>query len=77
MSFGGQPGMGGGMGGGQMDMFQMQVAFKLMNGALSECFVDCANDFRSPQLTDSEKRCVQNCTARYFKSTQLIGNMQQ
>ena len=77
MSFGGQPGMGGmGGGGGQMEMFQAQVAFKLMNGAISGCFSDCATDFRSPKMTDSEQVCVKNCTARYFASTQLMGKME-
>lgn len=79
MSFGGQQSFGGpgGMGGGRMDMMQAQMAMKMMNTAISECFSDCAQDFRSPALTDSEKMCAQNCANRYFKSTTLMAQAMQ
>ena len=75
MSFGGQP--GGGMGGGpDQNAFAMQISFKIMNAALSDCFGDCAQDFRSPSLSDAEKTCLQNCTARYFSSAELMSAVQ-
>ena len=37
MSFGGAPG-----GGIDQNQFAMQISFKIMNAALSDCFGDCA-----------------------------------
>ena len=38
-------------GGNQQQMMGMMVTMKIMNNALNECFTDCVNDFRSPDLS--------------------------
>lgn len=36
------------------------------------CFLDCANDFTTRKVLDSESSCSLNCMEKYLKMTQRI-----
>ena len=47
--------------------------FLLTYNKLSQfCFTDCANDFSTKKITDSEDRCAMNCMGVYLKVTQRL-----
>jgi len=73
MSFGGR---GGAPAGGYDDMAQM-ASMHMMMGIMKSCFADCIGDFRSSDLSQGEKTCIQNCSRRMAGSYEVVAQAQQ
>ena len=50
--------------GGQYDEMAQLASMNMMMGILKSCFADCINDFRSSDLAQGDKTCLQNCARR-------------
>ena len=72
MSFGGR----GGAPNQYDDMAQM-ASMNMMMGIMKSCFADCVADFRTSDLSASEKNCVQNCSRRMAGSYEVVAQAQQ
>ncbi len=69
----------GGRGGAQNqydDMAQM-APMHMMMGIMKSCFSDCIADFRSSDLSQNEKSCLQNCSRRMAGSYEVVAQAQQ
>ena len=55
---------------------EQKLQFEMVFGVISGCFTDCVNDFKSNELTDSEKTCLGNCAARNAGIQELIMQVQ-
>ena len=64
-------------GGAEVNEMSMTISYKFMNNNLRDCFNDCANDFRSGELSSSEVTCIKNCGQRSFAALNLLQTMQQ
>jgi hypothetical protein len=63
-------------GGGQNALdqkIQLEMVFSLINN----CFNDCVNDFRSGELSSSEKTCLSNCAQKSTGTQNLLMEVQQ
>ena len=58
------------------DMAQM-ASMQMMLGIMKTCFADCIGDFRSGDLSQTEKTCVQNCSKRMAGSYEVLAQTQQ
>ena len=68
--------MQGGFGGDAQEM-SMKISFRMMNDTMAGCFKDCVTDFRSSELSGSEKTCLGNCATRSFGLMQVFGELQE
>ncbi len=71
MSFGGR----GAPQGGYDEIAQM-ASMQMMMGIMKSCFNDCIGDFRAPDLSQSEKTCLQNCSKRMAGSYEVVAQAQ-
>eukprot|EP00164_Ancoracysta_twista_P007017 GFYU01009883.1.p1 GENE.GFYU01009883.1~~GFYU01009883.1.p1 ORF type:complete len:103 (-),score=42.13 GFYU01009883.1:193-501(-) len=55
-----------------LEEIQMDDMLQLYNTLASKCFTQCANDFRTPNLTGKETKCVDTCVEKFLKHTQRI-----
>ena len=74
MSFGGR---GGQAPPNQYDDMAQLASMNMMMGIMKSCFADCVTDFRSSDLAQGEKTCVQNCSRRMAGSYEVVAQAQQ
>ena len=69
MSFGGR---GQQQGGNNYDEMAQMASMNMMMGIMKSCFADCVGDFRSSDMSGSEKTCIQNCSRRLAGSYEVV-----
>ena len=74
MSFGGR-GAPQQQQGGYDEMAQM-ASMHMMMGIMKSCFADCIGDFKSSDLSQNEKGCLQNCSRRMAGSYEVVAQAQ-
>ncbi len=67
----------GGRGGNQYDDMAQLASMNMMMGIMKSCFNDCVGDFRSSDLSQSEKTCIGNCSKRMAGSYEVVAAAQQ
>eukprot|EP00347_Sterkiella_histriomuscorum_P004195 403361383 len=72
MSFGGQ-----GQGQGQYDEMAQLASMHMMMGIMKTCFNDCIQDFRTADLQQTDKNCLQNCSKRMAGTYEVVAQAQQ
>ncbi|CDW79801.1 UNKNOWN [Stylonychia lemnae] len=68
MSLGGQ---------GQYDEMAQLASMHMMMGIMKSCFGDCINDFKTNDLGQNEKNCLQNCAKRMAGTYEVVAQAQQ
>jgi len=48
-----------------IETIQLRDQMCLFNDLVTKCFDECVNSFRSKTLTESEKKCIGNCTNKF------------
>lgn len=67
----------GGRGGNQYDEMAQMASMHMMMGIMKNCFADCIGDFRSADLSQNEKTCIQNCAKRSANTYEVVAQAQQ
>ena len=67
----------GGRGGNQYDEMAQMASMNMMMGIMKSCFNDCVADFRTTDLSNNEKNCIQNCSKRMASSYEVVAQAQQ
>lgn len=52
---------------------QMKDFLRLYSSLVERCFADCVNDFTSQSLTSKEQTCVLNCSEKFLKHSERVG----
>ncbi len=52
----------GGRGENQYEEMAQRASMIMMMRIMKRCFNDCVGDFRSSDLSQSEKTCIENCS---------------
>jgi len=48
------------------------ASMHMMMGIMKSCFSDCINDFRTADLSQNDKTCLQNCSKRMAGTYEVV-----
>lgn len=60
-----------------MSEFEMRTMMKMQLEIVKACYNDCVQNFKNPELSASEKTCLQNCSTRQAACMMVMNEAQQ
>ena len=60
-----------------MNEGEMRMARKAQLGITKQCYADCINSFSSNELSNAEKKCLQNCGNRQAQTMMVMAEVNQ